>query len=403
MDLGKQVEEQQENRFLSSVETIVALIEQAGPSKLLDDFRKLGYTITIYDEFGQTIYPALANETKGYTHLYNIHAFNASLRVNNWQVMISYPRQLAAKDIQHTVWRITPIILGSVFIFNLFGILLYTYLYRNEKKKLDDLFQMMNQELPYEEINEVATGIRLHDYCQIELQAKRMYQSLQITQRDIAREIQAVQRLEKEKRALLDGFTHELKTPIMTTQLLLTNLLTDNLTEEQQEIVISANKELLKLHYLTRDVIFVFHYKQKNENNHVSVEKILNQTIENYEVLWKDKQMTIDWQVQEDFVIKYSQKLAEKIFSNLIANAVVHSPKSEPIYIIITKTSVEITNTVQGDLPPLSEIKQPFTSFGENSGTGLGLYLVEMMLKDSNYDFVIEKQNHTFTLRIFEI
>ena len=51
-------------------------------------------------------------------------------------------------------------------------------------------------------------------------------------------QVQQIKQLELEK-TLLEGFTHEMKTPTMASQLLLANVRDDSLSEEQQESLLA--------------------------------------------------------------------------------------------------------------------------------------------------------------------
>lgn len=59
-------------------------------------------------------------------------------------------------------------------------------------------------------------------------------------------QVEQITQLELEKKTLLEGFTHEMKTPIMASQLLLANIKDGYLMEQQQESLFTTENELKK-------------------------------------------------------------------------------------------------------------------------------------------------------------
>lgn len=394
-NIGPQIEKKQQAIFDSAVSAIKGIVSADELSfQHLDSYRIEGYTIIIFDPHNNTVYPIEQSfSAKNGEILHLTNGYQATFESNSYKVYISYPTQISALDVREIIWLATPYILLLVSLFTLVGSALYTYLYRREKNKLDSIFRMMGKNIPYEDIREVNAMIKLNDYLVIENQIMFLYQQLQCAQREALEQVEQITQLELEKKTLLEGFTHEMKTPIMASQLLLANIRDGYLTEQQQESLFTTENELKKLQQLIKEILFVFHNKQTHEEQPLSVKKMMDRLIEEYDVLWKDKGLTIEIDQHQELTFYYHPKLAKKIFSNLLSNAIFHSPPDSTITIMLTSKQITIKNPVKKTLVlKQSDLSKPFHSYGENAGTGLGLYIVKTMLKHSRYGCTFDYQ-----------
>lgn len=403
-NIGPQIEKKQQAIFDSAVSAIRGIVSADELSfQHLDSYRIEGYTIIIFDSHNNTVYPIKQSfSSKNGEILHLTKGYQETFESNGYKVYISYPTQISAVDVKEMIWVATPFVLLLVSLLVLGASALYTYLYRREKNKLDSIFHMMENNIPYEDIYEVNAMIKLNDYLVIENQILSLYQKLQSAQRETLDQVEQIAQLELEKKTLLEGFTHEMKTPIMTSQLLLANIRDGYLTEEQQESLFTTENELKKLQQLIKEILFVFHNKQIHKEQPLSVRKMMDQLIEEYDVLWKEKGLRIEIDQQQELTFYYHPKLAKKIFSNLLSNAILHSPSGSTITIIFSSKQIIIKNPVKETLElKLSDLSKPFFSYGENSGTGLGLYIVKNMLNHSYYGFTFDYQKD-FTVTIYE-
>lgn len=404
LDIGPRIEMKQQAVFDTVDREIFDIVNDDELSfQRLDSYRIDGYTIIIFDAQQNTIYPIQQPITAKNGELIHLtNGYQSTFDTNGYKVYVSYPVQISAVDVKEIIWLATPFVLLLVSLLTLAGSGLYTYLYRNEKSKLASVFHMMEKNIPYEEIHDVNTMIKLHDYLVIETQVTALYQQLQCAQRAALEQVQQIKQLELEKKTLLEGFTHEMKTPIMASQLLLANVRDDSLSEEQQESLLATENELKKLQQLIKEILFVFHNQQAHDDQPLSVREMIDHLIEEYEVLWSDKGLRIEIDQQQELTFFYHPKLAKKIFSNLLSNAIFHSPPNSVVTIILTNKQLTIKNPIKKTGPlKHSDLAKPFFSYGEEAGTGLGLYIVKTMLKHSHYGFTFDCQKD-FTVSIYK-
>lgn len=399
--IGEKVEQNQKNEFNESVKSIRNLIESGASFQYLDHYRMEGYTIIISDSSQNVIYPIKQSADEQNFQIIKMITDNQTLFTSgNYHVYVSYPTQVNSSDVSGVILQQTPIILSVSLLLTVVCGILYSYYYVREKRKLEIIFKMMEENTKFEEIENFESTIRLYDYFLIEKQVVSLYKQLQISQRHTVEQIDCIKQLEQEKKMLLEGFTHEMKTPIMASQLLVTNLSRSNLDDYQLSTVAKTKTELKKLDRLTKEILFIFHNKDKQTYGQLSILNILEQIITDYEVLWKDKELNFVFQIEQDMNFFYNKKLTKKIFTNLVSNAIFHSKLKSDIVIILRESSVTISNSFSNnDRIDPNQIVQPFYSSGTNAGTGLGLYMVKTALSNSNYKCDITCRN-TFEITI---
>ena len=108
-------------------------------------------------------------------------------------------------------------------------------------------------------------------------------------------------------------------------------------------------------------------------------------------VLAKEKNIVIHQQISRDTVLTVDKDLWSKALSNIIGNAVRHSPEGEQVFIALEtvddKQALVVTNT--GASIPEEDMPHLFTPFYRadrsrsraTGGSGLGLYIVKTILE----------------------
>lgn len=183
-----------------------------------------------------------------------------------------------------------------------------------------------------------------------------------------------------------------MKTPLMSACLIFEQIDQSELPLNTIEQMAGLNQELLSLEKFTREILFIA--QRKNQSINTAEIDILDKVTKveaNYELLIKEKQLTISISHASEFLIQLDEILLEKIISNLISNAVFYSPHDSNIDISITDSSLTITNKIQ-DSPTES-------NFSHNQ-TGLGLFLINTMLLDTTCQLQTKNNNYYYSATI---
>ncbi|MFW6064916.1 MAG: PAS domain-containing protein [Candidatus Natronoplasma sp.] len=136
---------------------------------------------------------------------------------------------------------------------------------------------------------------------------------------------------------------------------------------------IKSAKEIIKKVRTLREI------SAEDDFSEVNVGELLKKVIEEYESVFEEKGIQIDF-VVEDIRVK-GGSLLEEIFTNILENSIKHSD-CDNIKISFEKTAEEITIKVEDDGRGISDdIKEKIFERGYKSGkaggSGLGMYLVK--------------------------
>ena len=191
--------------------------------------------------------------------------------------------------------------------------------------------------------------------------------------------------------------SHELKTPLTSLSILLENMRNnigkyenrDYYLGQASEMVMASTKMVQNI--LNTSKLQTIAQEEDKEN--VDVREVLTETIASYEILAKAKDIQVLVEVEETCFICMNKEALEKVFSNIIANAIHYTDQGKQIRIQMLDGQISIEN----ECVPLSDavLSQVFKAFyrpdfsrnKKDGGTGLGLYIVQDILTHESIDF----------------
>ena len=129
---------------------------------------------------------------------------------------------------------------------------------------------------------------------------------------------------------------------------------------------------------------------QLNRNENEPVEKMLNQIIDELKLTWPSRTIETTFELTCD--VNCDGHRIAQLFSNLLANALTHGTKDEPVSVQVSsgngEFSIAVTNT--GKQIPDAVMKRLFQPFSrgeiapEQQGLGLGLYIASEIARVHN-------------------
>ncbi len=222
------------------------------------------------------------------------------------------------------------------------------------------------------------------------------------------------------KNQFISNVSHELRTPVTVLRTYIDTLYTmfDELDEDtRKEFTTTANKEVTRLHRMVNDILDV----SRLESPDVEIEKeitdiipVITDTISSMQVLADEKNVKIILQKTEDEIqLPINVVNIERVFNNLISNAIKYSPENGKITIKVQKEENYLDISVKDEGPGIEEkyLSKLFERFYrvENSvhtvkGTGLGLYLVKTTVEKHHHGKVYVKskinEGSTFGIKL---
>ncbi|NFB55710.1 HAMP domain-containing histidine kinase [Clostridium botulinum] len=216
---------------------------------------------------------------------------------------------------------------------------------------------------------------------------------------DIAKE----REIEKKRREFIATISHELKTPITILKGQIEGMLSNIGIYKDRDKYLKRTLEVLNdMEYMVKETLEISKLESqgfKPRKEQVSLSKIVEECIYNISFIAKRKNIFIDKNINEDLFVHGDSKLLKKVVNNIITNAINHSPESEKVYANLHEEKDEIVLKVENtgiyiEENELKEIFKPFYRIEKSrnrksGGSGLGLYIVKMILDAHNGKYSI--------------
>jgi len=203
---------------------------------------------------------------------------------------------------------------------------------------------------------------------------------------------------------LLKEFTenasHELQTPITIISLNLEEILQQDLAETVFKQIVSTQNAVKRLSNLNKNLLLLTKIKnrQYSTEKQIVVNKFVEEKIEEFQTLSKNKNINISLISESDFVLKMNTDLVEILLNNLISNSIKHNIENGEISINITENKLQICNTGKENSLTNNNIFNRFTK--ENSQSyGLGLSIVKQICDTHNLKIeYLKTREHCFII-----
>ncbi|MFM7764795.1 MAG: sensor histidine kinase [Sphingomonadales bacterium] len=204
-------------------------------------------------------------------------------------------------------------------------------------------------------------------------------------------------KLNSQQNNFLLAITHELKTPVAGTKLAIQTAQRKITTEQKDldKLLRMADNNVSRLSRIIDNVLMATKVQSSHRMKFIIQDLVLEELIEDTLAEIKDslpETAVISAQYVPELLIRGDRELLQMALSNLIGNAVKYSKQGEEkihIQTFILKGRVAMSVSDNGIGIPLSERKNIFKMFyrmgdertRSSSGTGLGLFLVEKLLR----------------------
>lgn len=250
----------------------------------------------------------------------------------------------------------------------------------------------------YNQVNSFKTGDELGELSVgIKAMAKKIegnINDINAEKRKLEKALTHLQKLEKKQKEFIGNITHEFKTPItvVKAQLDLIHLYNDDKEMFHQSLDI-ADKELKRLNQMVENILYLSSmekYDYELQKEHISGDELLHEMINRMRGKAAKYGIIIQENIEQGRLIM-DQESYMQIMINLIDNAIKYNTQEGKIFIRSYQNEgqykIEIEDTGIGiSHEHKKRIFEPFYTVDKNrsrqfSGTGLGLSLVQKLLK----------------------
>lgn len=248
--------------------------------------------------------------------------------------------------------------------------------------------------------------------------ASRLQQAMQeLTDANerLKQDIERRKELEQQRRNFFIAVSHELKTPLTILKGQIENMILGyGDYADHEKYLPQAFDSAERIEQLVREIIAI----TKTENTdisgslcEVSLAETVSETVETIAPLAEEKHISIHNNMQGDITLTVDRKLWSKALSNVIGNAVRHSPEGAEVFITLgtadDKQALTVTNT--GASIPEEDLPHMFTPFYRadksrnraTGGSGLGLYIVKTILDLHGMTCAVENTQQGVAFHIY--
>jgi two-component system phosphate regulon sensor histidine kinase PhoR len=233
------------------------------------------------------------------------------------------------------------------------------------------------------------------------------------------KEIDELRKLEAFRREFIADVSHELKTPIFAAQGFVHTLLDGAVNDKnvRNKFLKKAAKSLDGLDMLVQDLLTLSHIETGQIKMHfesIDLQKLTEEVFEQFEEKAdkRDVQLRIEEPDQKVVVYADWQRISQ-VMTNLISNAIKHSPDGSEVYVSFEVGRKNVTTYVRdkGEGIPQEHQARIFERFyrvdksrsREKGGTGLGLAIVKHIMEGHHSRVEVESapgEGSTFSFKL---
>lgn len=235
--------------------------------------------------------------------------------------------------------------------------------------------------------------------------------------------IESEREAENRRKDFVATISHELKTPITIISGQLEGMIYNIGKYKDRDTYLKKSYESTQeLRDLVNEMIEVSKYEILEMDlslSMVDLSGLLDKLIKKHQFLIEEKQMNVILKIEDGITIKCDEPRIEKAINNIIINGIKYSPVGENLIVRLYKKNykntkknnayrayLEIENTgVTIEKKYLEEIFNPFFRIEKSrsrktGGSGLGLYLVNQILKSHGYYHTLKNKENSVVFTI---
>ncbi len=214
--------------------------------------------------------------------------------------------------------------------------------------------------------------------------------------------------MEKQRKEFVDAASHELKTPLTSIRGFneLIELSSDN--PKIKEYTTKIKESSTRMLSVIQDMLSISSLEEEKvtDAKEINVAPIVEEIIKRLSLMAKERKVKVS--LKGDIKLKVEEKDIERIFKNLLENAILYNVPNGKVDVSFTKDFVEISDTGIGI--PEKDQERVFERFyrvdkshsRQNGGTGLGLAIVKHAVLKYNWKIKLTSRlGYGTTIKIF--
>lgn len=205
--------------------------------------------------------------------------------------------------------------------------------------------------------------------------------------------------LDKGRRLLVDGISHELKTPLSLIRAYSEGLKEKISEEKRDDYLAVIIEETYKMDEMVLEMLDLSQLETEAymlKRQEVKLNQLIEKEKESKQKLLDDRSIQVIFEADRTYCIEVDEKRIVQVISSLLMNAILHTPEKGIITIRLQNNRLEIENEGK----PISETQRQHiweafykgdtTVMDYQKGNGLGLAIVSEILKLHQFKFGVE-------------
>ncbi|MCL1996422.1 MAG: HAMP domain-containing histidine kinase [Defluviitaleaceae bacterium] len=236
---------------------------------------------------------------------------------------------------------------------------------------------------------------------------------LQSANEKLQRDFDMERKQEEHRRDLFTAISHELKTPLTILKGELGGMIDNIGVYKDRDTYLHHAVEITgHLERLVQEILTVSRLEANElslDYSVVDIGDLTNRLCQKYEDLAETQRVSIACYCDEDVVVEVDSLQMQTALSNIISNAIFHSPKGEIVNIQLIKDKecgvLTVENVGSIDKSDLANLFEPFYRADKSrsrytGGSGLGLYIVKRILDMHKISYGIDSVNSKVIFKV---
>ena len=333
-----------------------------------------------------------------------------SITVSDWSVPVCFAGSDTVYELTATagvqavnqatqaMGKILPYLIGVVLVISLFGALFYSRYITRPIVRLSGISQRMS-ELDFSwtcpETRKDEIGVLGQNLNALSRHLCASLQELQAANDTLQQDIHRERELERQRSCFFAAASHELKTPITVLRGQLSGMLAGvDVYQDRDKYLAKSLAVTGRMEKLVQEMLTISRMEQPDfcvRLEPVSLTELVQDQLSQLEDLALQRRQELHCDLAASLMVQADKPLLERAVSNLLSNAFLYSPEQAQIRVLLKDSPpgpvLEIEN--EGAFIPLQAQSHLFEAFyrveasrsRETGGSGLGLYLVNMILE----------------------
>ncbi len=313
-------------------------------------------------------------------------------------LLVVYGAAAQVAELQKSFLQVLPVLLCIILVVSFIFSWLYSWIITKPVLKISRISKQMSEfELDWrlderrcDELGTLEKSLNTLSY-KLSITLSELQDANKQLEKDIKRE----RELEQARLSLFSAASHELKTPITIIKGQLEGMILGVGAYKDHEKYLARSLEIANtLETMVKEILTISRLETSGTDFRMEIIEcvsLVQYYLAETEDLTIQKNLTLCLDLPETAEIKGNRFLIEKVFSNLIGNAIQYTPQEESINIVLRKNVNSLTFSIEntGVSIPERELPKLFDAFyrldlsrsKKSGGSGLGLHIVQKALE----------------------